>query len=239
MKTILFPSFFLVSALALTACGENFSAANVSLGGSGSGTLKPLPGGNNGGISNPSTGDKDERYEYLIAIPKESQSSCKGIQRTMGFIDAKTKQPFPVNSLQPLAMAPLQIEISNTTSNYVYQRVPLCRPIEFQVGETIMFHGQSLRCAQDQDEIQVLRPYETRRYELDLSFAETELPLIVNYNAFYATDLPSIDLAWEKCEAAQITVPIYKKLVPKKPERIGLPHPDTEISAGEKNKASE
>ncbi|MFI8032593.1 hypothetical protein ACH8I4_01715 [Acinetobacter sp. ABJ_C3_5] len=239
MKTILFPSIFLVSALALTACGENFSAANVSLGGSGSGTLKPLPGGNNGGISNPSTGDKDERYEYLIAIPKESQSSCKGIQRTMGFMDAKTKQPFPVNSLQPLAMAPLQIEISNTTSDYVYQRVPLCRPIEFQVGETIMFHGQSLRCATDQDEIQVLRPYETRRYELDLSFAETELPLIVSYNAFYATDLPSIDLVWEKCEAAQITVPIYKKSLPKKPESIAQPHPDTEIAVGEKNKASE
>ncbi|ENX10549.1 MULTISPECIES: hypothetical protein [Acinetobacter] len=239
MKTILFPSIFLFSALTLTACGENFSAANVSLGGSGSGTLKPLPGGNNGGISNPSTGDKDERYEYLIAIPKESQSSCKGIQRTMGFIDAKTKQPFPVNSLQPLAMAPLQIEISNTTSDYVYQRVPLCRPIEFQVGETIMFHGQSLRCATDQDEIQVLRPYETRRYELDLSFAETELPLIVNYNAFYATDLPSIDLAWEKCEAAQITVPIYKKSLPKKSESIAQPHPDTEIAVGEKNKASE
>jgi len=157
----------------------------------------------------------------------------------MGFMDAKTKQPFPVNSLQPLAMAPLQIEISNTTSDYVYQRVPLCRPIEFQVGETIMFHGQSLRCATDQDEIQVLRPYETRRYELDLSFAETELPLVVNYNAFYATDLPSIDLAWEKCEAAQITVPIYKKPLPKKPEHIDPPHPDTEISAGEKNKASE
>lgn len=234
MKTILFPSIILVSAIALTACGENFSAANVSLGGSGSGTQKPLPGGGNSGGSYPSTGDKGEFYEYVVTIPQESQSSCTGVQRSMRFIDAETKQPLAVNSLQSLALSPLQIEISNTTPNYVYQLVPLCRPIEFQVGETVMFHGQSLRCTTDQDEIQVLRPYETRTYELDLSFAETELPLIVNYKAFYRTDLPSSGTAWEKCDAAQITVSIYKKRIPKEPKHIEPPITVPEQPVGEK-----
>ncbi|MCH7315066.1 hypothetical protein [Acinetobacter sp. ANC 3882] len=216
MRSLLLPTICLISSIGLTACGENFSVANVSLGGSGSGTQKPLPGGGgNGGISNPSTGDKDEAYEYVVTVPQETQHTCLGIQRNMRFIDGETKQALPIGRIQRLNLSPLQIEIKNTTPNYVYQLIPLCRPIEFQVGDMTMFQGESLRCGIDQDELQVLRPYETRTYELDLTFAETELPFIVNYNAFYQTELPKADTAWEKCDAAKMIVPVHKRRVPK------------------------
>jgi hypothetical protein len=243
MRSLLLPTVSFIAVLSLTACGENFSVANVSLGGSGSGTQKPLPGGGgNGGVSNPSTGDKDEAYEYVVTVPQETQDLCMGIQRSMRFIDVESKQPLPVGRIQLLNITPLQIEIRNTTPHYVYQLIPLCRPIEYQVDQTTMIHGQALRCGADQDELQVLRPYETRTYELDLSFAETELPFIVKYNAFYQTELPKDDLPWEKCDAAKIYVPIQKRRVSKGngseeppitiPERPVIENP--EIPKGEK-----
>ena len=233
MRSLLLTTVCFSSMVVLTACGENFSVANVSLGGSGSGTQKPLPGGGNGGNSNPSTGDKDEAYEYVLTVPQETQSICMGIQRNMHFIDWETKQPLAIGKVQPINISPLEIEIRNTTPNYVYQLVPLCRPIEFQLDQTIMFHGQSLRCSAEQDELQVLRPYETRRYELDLAFAETDLPLIVNYNAFYQTELPRADTAWEKCDAAKITVPIHKRRIPKVIGKEEPPITIPEIPTGE------
>lgn len=235
MKTIIFPGFFVVSALILTACGENFSAANVSLGGSGSGTQKPLPGGGgNGGISNPSTGDKDERYEYFVTAPPESQSNCNGIQRNLRLIDGETGQPLTLNAVHALAKSPLQVEITNTTADYIYQLVPSCRPVEFQVGDTVIFHGQSFRCADGQDELQVLRPYETRHYELDLNFAETELPFTVNYKAFYHTTPPTPETVWEKCDAAQLGIPIHKRRIHSNPEPVDPSGPLPEIPKGEK-----
>ena len=215
MRSLLLPFVTLIPLVSLTACGENFSVANVSLGGSGSGTQKPLPGGDTGGISNPSTGDKDEVYEYVVAIPQETQDTCMGIQRNMRFIDWETKQALPIGRVQQINITPLQIEIKNTTPNYVYQLVPLCSPIEFQLDQTPMAFSQPLRCGADQDELQVLRPYETRTYELNLTFAESELPFIVSYNAFYQTELPKADTAWKKCEAAKMVVPIHKRRVPK------------------------
>lgn len=216
MRSLLLVTFSFTSVVVLTACGENFSVANVSLGGSGSGTQKPLPGGGgNGGISNPSTGDKDEAYEYVVTVPHETQDTCLGIQRSIRFINWETKQALAVGLVQPINITPLQIEIKNTTPNYVYQLIPQCRPIEFQLDQTTMLHGQSFRCSPEQDELQVLRPYETRYYELDLGFAETELPLIVNYNAFYQTELPKANTKWEKCDAAKIIVPIHKRRINK------------------------
>ncbi|EPG35505.1 hypothetical protein [Acinetobacter colistiniresistens] len=215
MRSLLLVTISFISVVVLTACGENFSVANVSLGGSGSGTQKPLPGGGNGGGSNPSTGDKDEAYEYVVTVPQETQDTCMGIQRNLRLIDAESKQPLPLGHVQPLNITPLQIEIKNTTPNYVYQLTPLCRPIEYQIDQTTMFHGQALRCGADQDELQVLRPYETRIYELDLNFAQTELPFTVKYNAFYQTELPKNDIPWEKCDVAKITVPIHKRRISK------------------------
>lgn len=215
MRSLLLPLVSLISVVNLTACGENFSVANVSLGGSGSGTQKPLPGGDTGGISNPSTGDKDEVYEYVVTVPQETQDTCMGIQRNMRLIDWETKQALPIGQIQQINITPLQIEIKNTTPNYVYQLVPLCSPIEFQLDQTPMAFGQSLRCGAEQDELQLLRPYETRTYELSLSFAATELPFIVSYNAFYQTELPKADTVWKKCDAAKMVIPIHKRHVPK------------------------
>ncbi|WP_278493972.1 hypothetical protein [Acinetobacter gyllenbergii] len=236
MRSLLYPLVSLISVLSLTACGENFSVANVSLGGSGSGTQKPLPGGGgNGGNSNPSTGDKDEAYEYVVTIPHEAQDTCFGIQRSLRLIDSGTKQTLPTGRIQSLKTTPLQIEIKNTTPNYIYQLIPLCRPIEYQIGQNVLFEGQSLRCDTDQDELQVLRPFETRRYELDLTFAETELPFVVNYNAFYQTELPTANTAWEKCDAAKITIPIHKRRIVKVIETSDQPTETLpEIPKGEK-----
>lgn len=235
MRSLLLTTVCFSSVVILTACGENFSVANVSLGGSGSGTQKPLPGGGNGGGSNPSTGDKDEIYEYVATIPQETQETCFGIQRNMRFIDSETKQTLPSGRIQSLKTTPLQIEIKNTTPNYIYQLIPLCRPIEYQIGQNILFEGQSFRCEADQDELQVLRPFETRRYELDLTFAETEVPFIINYNAFYQTELPTTDTAWKKCDAATITVPIHKRRIVKVIETTDQPTETLpEIPMGEK-----
>ncbi|ENW08670.1 hypothetical protein [Acinetobacter beijerinckii] len=208
-------SLLLCSAtINLIGCGENFLAANVSLGGSGSGTQKPVPGGNDNS-SNPSTGDGDEHYEYVAKIPTVTQSTCSGVQRRMRFIYADNKQPIPPETIRSLAISPLQIEIENTTPNYVYALTPLCRQIDYEIGTMNILPGESLKCAADQDSIQVLKPFEIRRYEVDLKFAETQEPITVNYYSFYSTDLPKIDTVWDKCEAAQITVIMQKRLIPK------------------------
>jgi hypothetical protein len=200
--------------LSLAACGDNFLAANVSLGGSGSGTQKPVPGGNDNS-SNPSTGDGDERYEYVARIPAETLSTCSGVDRRMRFIDAESKHPLPVDTIRSISISPLQIEIRNTTPNYIYEMTPLCRHIDFKIGTMDIEASQSFKCSRDQDSIQVLKPFETRTYEVDLKFAETQEPITVNYYAFYGAELPSTDTIWDKCDVAQATVLMHKRLIPK------------------------
>lgn len=110
-------------ANALTACGEDYHylASNVSLDGSGSGTQKPRPGGSD--ATGNGKGDEDS-YEYYMTIPDAVANECLGIQRSMQFIYGDTKQPIPSGTTL------LQIELRNTTPNYIFEQVPQCRQVE-------------------------------------------------------------------------------------------------------------
>ena len=116
-------------ANALTACGEDYHylASNVSLDGSGSGTQKPRPGGSD--ATGNGKGDEDS-YEYYMTIPDAVANECLGIQRSMQFIYGDTKQPIPSGTVQELATTLLQIELRNTTPNYIFKQVPQCRQVE-------------------------------------------------------------------------------------------------------------
>lgn len=214
MKDFKLSLLFCSLALALTGCGENLLASNVSLGGSGSGSHKPNTGGNNG-TSNPSTGDGGDKYEYVATIPAATENTCMGIQRNMRFIYQDTRLPIAANTLWKLSSSPLQIEIKNNSPNYVFELVPLCKQIDFQIGEMNVSPTQSLKCAADQDSLQVLRPFETRLYEIDLTFAETEEPIIVNYYAFYSPELAKDKTVWTKCDSLKINIQMQKRLIEK------------------------
>ncbi|WP_336943537.1 hypothetical protein [Acinetobacter modestus] len=200
--------------ISLVACGENFLASNVSLGGSGSGAQKPVPGSNDNS-SNPPTGDGDETYEYVAKIPADIQSICSGVERHMRFVEAESKLPIPADTLRSLSISALQIEIHNTTPNYIYEMIPNCRPVDFKIGSMNIEASQSFKCVSEQNSIQVLKPFETRTYEIDLKFAITQEPITISYYAFYSTELPSSDTIWDKCDTTQTTVLMYKRRVPK------------------------
>lgn len=226
---------FLIISLtgALTACGEqhHYLAANVSLGGSGAGTQKPRPGGSD----LPGHGKDDEdNYEYYMTIPETVTDECLGVQRTMRFIHADSKQPILSGTEQLLSATPLQIELRNTTPNYIYERVPQCRQMEVW-SELTSVHIQSdqyLRCPSEQDSIQVLRPYETRIYEFDAKLPNDADRWKMKYTAAnYSIQLPTNDLEWIRCKPLEITIPVDKIFKPKKPidnsekleEEISLP----------------
>lgn len=217
MKKFPLSVLFFSLIISLVACGENFLASNVSLGGSGSGTQKPRPGGSD------STGngkDDEDNYEYYMTIPDAVTDECLGVQRTMHFIYADSKQPILPGTKQLLTATPLQIELRNSTPNYIFEQVPECRQMEVwsELGNVHVLSDQYLRCAAEQNSIQVLRPYETRIYEFDVKLPNDADQWKMKYTvANYSIQSSTNDLHWTQCQPLEIKLQVDKIFKPKKP----------------------
>ena len=236
-KNLGFVLLFCSLASGLTACGDDYHylAANVSLGGSGSGTQKPRPGGSD--ATGNGKGDEDS-YEYYMTIPETVADECLGIQRSMQFIYADSKQPIPSGTVQELAATPLQIELRNTTPNYIFEQLPQCRQVEVwsELTNVHIQPDQYLRCTADQYSIQVLGPYETRIYEFDAKLPTDADRWKIKYTATnYGIQPSANDLRWTQCQPLEITLPVDKVFKPKKvmdPEDVAIPD-EAEDSMGE------
>lgn len=216
MKNISLSVLICSIALSVVACGEDFLASNVSLGGSGSGTQKPRPGG-----SDPTGNGKDDEdnYEYYMTIPNAVSDECLGVQRNMHFIYADSKQPILSGTKQLLAATPLQIELRNSTPNYIFEQVPECRQIEVwsELGNVHVLSDQYLRCAVEQNSVQVLRPYETRTYEFDVKLPNDADRWKMKYTvANYGIQSSTNDLHWTQCQPLEIRLQVDKIFKPKK-----------------------
>ncbi|RZF53086.1 hypothetical protein EXE30_08140 [Acinetobacter halotolerans] len=203
---------FLLCGLAnvLTACGENFSASNVSLGGSGSGHQKPP--NPTGGDSIPSHDEKDTIY--YVKIPAMNNNECMGMQRNVHFIFTDSKQAIPVGSTQYLPLTSLQVEIKNTTPNYIFERADQCQPFKIQKNDMVFARSPYPHCSLEQQSVQVFQPYETKIYTLNLDFINAAHQWDVNYLVSYGSELPSTRSQWEKCPPLPLSFTIQKRKIP-------------------------
>ena len=154
-----------------------------------------------------------------MTIPDAVADECLGIQRSMQFIYGDTKQPIPSGTVQELAATPLQIELRNTTPNYIFEQVPQCRQLEVwsELTNVHVQPDQYLRCTAEQDSIQVLRPYETRIYEFDAKLPSDADRWKIKYTAAnYSIQSSSNDLRWTHCQPLEITLQVDKIFKPKK-----------------------
>ncbi|MDO7413072.1 hypothetical protein Q5X48_14775 [Acinetobacter baumannii] len=200
-------SFVLLSLTSiLTACGENFSVSNVSLGGSGSGQPKPpVPPE----INIPSTDSEDP--VYAVTIPEMQNNECMGIHRSVYFIFTEGKQPVAVGSTPELPDVSLQFEIKNTTSHYIFERADQCKPFRIIVDSVNFSQTPYPSCPLEQYSVQILQPYESKIYTLNLNFIDSPTLWSVNHQVSYSTELQSQDNTWEKCTPLQISFPIHRK----------------------------
>ncbi|MFO1416474.1 MAG: hypothetical protein U1F28_05250 [Acinetobacter sp.] len=100
-KNLGFVLLFCSLASGLTACGDDYHylAANVSLG-----AVVQVHSSRPGGSDATGNGKGDEdSYEYYMTIPETVADECLGIQRSMQFIYADSKQPIPSGTVQELA----------------------------------------------------------------------------------------------------------------------------------------
>ncbi|ENX59425.1 MULTISPECIES: hypothetical protein [Acinetobacter] len=230
MRSLLLATVSFISVVVLTACGENFSVANVSLGGSGSGTQKPLPGGGNP----PVTGDKgkddeeEDQYDYFVTFPDAVNDECTGIQRSIYFIDAGTKHPQIAGAQQSSPSQTVQINIKNTTPNYIFEKIPQCHQVEFWAmsGKLHFLPDQYLRCSAEQYTVQVLQPYEIKTYEFDFKIPQGDDILLVRYPTQYTSNLPDAQTHWSSCPTLDIHLPVTQQLIPKSGEKLPPSKPD-------------
>ncbi|QER40645.1 hypothetical protein F2A31_13440 [Acinetobacter suaedae] len=207
MKTPMLSLLFCSLAMLLVACGENFSASNVSLGGSGSGHQKPP--NPTGGDSIPSHDEKDEIY--TVVIPKMESNECEGIQRNVHFIFNDSKQAAPVGVILDVPSIGLQFEVKNTTSNYIFERADQCKPFKIQKNNVTFTRSPFPTCGIDQHSVQVFQPYETKIYTFNLDFINAAQQWEVSYLVSYGKELPSPKAQWDKCTPLEITFPIRKR----------------------------
>lgn len=200
--------------ITLAGCGENFSAANVSLGGSGTGDVKsPLPGGGSNPDGKP-TEDNEEKEYYYATIPAMVNNECLGVQRTMYFVYAESKQPISVGSVEYLPFTNLKLEVENRTPRYVFELAPQCRSFEVKSEDRVYSKTPYPICAENQNSVQVLQPYETRAFTFDLNFINASGLWSVAYQVSSSAELPNLKTTWEKCAPLRIPITIQKKIPP-------------------------
>lgn len=182
------PFFYLISALLISACGDDLDSLNaggVSLGGTG----LPTTGGGN---VPPLTTD-DETNDYVIWTEGIYTQTCENLTISSYFLDSDTKEAILEDgygtflkdtNVESTSNLTLVLTVKNNNLYPIYEYRDQCEPpvILTDQNQNIYEPVEDLKCSNTSDEYQILMPSDTWNYTLKYNIPKSTQKWSLKYD---------------------------------------------------------